>query len=319
MSHLEGQKRAMRVLVLHYSQTGQLSNVLQSLVAPLAESDQVELVYQDLQPVEPFPFPWPFFRFINAFPESAHDVGCELQQLDKIGSDDEFDLVILGYQVWFLSPSIPVTGFLKSADAEKLLRDKPVITVIACRNMWLMAQEKVRAHLARLGARLIGNVAMVDHAGTAASFFSTPLWVLTGNKGPFPFGIPAAGVSEQEIADAQRFGTAIVARLNSDLPLDETVLQGQGAVTVNDKLIASEKVAARSFYLWGKLFRACGGPDAWLRKPLVLIYAVFLLSLIVTVVPLTALIKKLLTPFTRKHVQQQKHYFSAPSGEERAS
>ena len=307
-------QRITRVLVLHYSQTGQLSRVLQSVVAPLQQSDAVEVVCQDIQPLENYPFPWPFFRFINTFPEASHDVGCQLHPMNTLGSED-FDLVILGYQVWFLSPSIPITGFLKSADAQSLLAGKPVITVIACRNMWLMAQEKIKGHLSRLGARLIGNVALVDEAGTAASFLSTPLWVLTGKKGPFPLGIPAAGVSEQDITEAGRFGKAIAARLLSGDPLDETVLQGLGAVTVNEKLIASEKMAARSFYLWGKLFRALGGPDAWLRKPLVLVYAVFLLTLILTVVPLTALLKKLMGPFTAKRTLRQKRYFSAPSGE----
>ncbi len=285
-------------------------------MAPLRQSPAIDLVCQEIQPLEAYPFPWPFIRFINTFPEASHDVGCPLRPLDIAGSED-FDLIILGYQVWFLSPSIPITGFLQSPDAQRLLNGKPVVTVIACRNMWLMAQEKVKGHLSRLGAKLIGNVALVDKAGTAASFLSTPLWVLTGRKGPFPLGIPAAGVGEEEIAGADRFGKAMEARLLSGEPLDETLLQGLGAVKVNERLIASEKVAARSFYLWGKLFRALGGPDAWLRKPLTLVYAVFLLTLILTVVPLTALLKKLMAPLTAKRTLGQKRYFAAPSGEER--
>lgn len=316
MSNLENEQRTVRVLVLHYSQTGQLSRVLQSVIAPLQRAAGVEVVQQNLRPVDPFPFPWPFIRFLNTFPEAVHQVGCELQPLDQVGPQDEFDLIILGYQVWFLSPSIPVTGFMRSPDAERLLKGKPVITVIACRNMWLMAQEKMKQQLSRVGARLIGNVALVDDAGTAASFLSTPLWVLTGNKGPFPLGIPAAGVSEKDIQDAARFGEAVRARLQSTQPLDETVLQGLGAVTVNEKLIASEKIAERSFYIWGKLFRLAGGPQALLRKPLALLYAVILLTLILTVVPLSALAKKLLAPLTAKRTQRQRRYFSAPSGED---
>lgn len=317
MSDRGSQQRVPRVLVLHYSQTGQLSRVLESVVRPLRESGKVELVIQPLVPVEDYPFPWPFIRFINTFPEAAHDVGCALQPLSEIIPDDDFDLIILGYQVWFLSPSIPVTGFLQSAESECLLKGKPVVTVVACRNMWLMAQEKMKRHLQRVGAQLVGHVALVDEAGTAASFLSTPLWVLTGNKGPFPFGIPAAGVAEKDIKESDRFGDAILAGLLGQKPLDETLLKGLGAVQVNEKLIASEKVGARSFYLWGKLFRTFGGPDALLRKPLALIYAVFLLTLILTVVPITALIKKLLSPITAKRTLKQKRYFSAPSGEER--
>lgn len=302
------------ILVLHYSQTGQLDRVLESVVAPLREDPAVEVDFLELQPAKPYPYPWPAIRFINTFPEAVHDVGCELA-LDTSGLKDSYDLVILGYQVWFLSPSIPVTAFLRRPLAEKLLKDTPVVTVIACRNMWLQAQEKVRTHLTRLGARLVGNAALVDECGTVASFLSTPLWMLTGKRGPFPLGIPRAGVSDQDIADANRFGAALIQRLNSDQPLDETVWQGLNAVTVRDKLIPSEKVASRSFYLWGKLFLACGGPDAPVRKLLAIVYLIFLVAMILTVVPLSALLKKLCAPLLRRRIARQRIHFAWPSGE----
>lgn len=303
-----------RVLVVHYSQTGQLHRVVASILEPLASHTNIHIDQLRLEPVEDYPFPWPFIRFINTFPEAAHECGCALKRFN-LPNNQPYDLVILAYQVWFLAPSIPVTAFLKSAEAEQLLANTPVVTVIACRNMWLMAQEKVKAHLARLNARLVGNIALVDEAGTAASFISTPLWVLTGKKGPFPLGIPAAGVAEAEITAAARFGTAIGNRLADNAILDETLLQGLGAVQINERLIASEMVATRSFYLWGKLFLAAGGPDTWLRKPLTILYAVFLLTLILTVVPVTALLKRLFAPLMKARIARQKAYFAQPSGE----
>lgn len=311
MNQTEDKKR---ILVLHYSQTGQLDRVLESVVAPLREDPAVAVDFLELRPAQPFPFPWPVVRFINAFPESVHEVGCELD-LDESGLQDRYDLVILGYQVWYLAPSIPVAAFLKSELAERLLKDTPVVTVIACRNMWLQGQEKIKAHLQRLGARLVGNMALVDEGGSAASFLSTPLWLLTGSRGPYRLGIPRAGVSDSDIAGARRFGAALSQRLNSDQGLDETVWQGMNAVQINDKLIASERIASRSFYLWGKLFLACGGPDAPLRKPLAIVYLVFLIAMILTVVPVTALLKKLCAPLMRRRIARQKQYYAWPSGE----
>jgi len=305
-----------RVLIICYSQTGQLSAVAGSIAAPLEACAEIDVAYEVLRPVNPYPFPWPFIRFLNTFPEAAHQVGCELEPLSP-HVDHDFDLIILAYQVWFLAPSMPVEAFLQSRDAERLLANKPVVTVIACRNMWLMAQEKVKAHLQRIGAHLIGNIALTDAAGTAASFLSTPLWVLSGNKGPFPLGIPAAGVAREEIESASRFGDALSSGLRGERPLDSDVLKGLGAVQINESLIASEVVGTRSFYIWGKLFRACGGPDATFRKPLTLVYALFLLTLILTVVPISAVIKKVLAPLMRKRISRQKIYFSQPSGEGR--
>ena len=305
-----------RVLVIHYSQTGQLSSVARSIAAPLEASADIDVVYEELRPVKAYPFPWPFVRFINAFPEAAHQVGCELEPLNT-SADENFDLVILAYQVWYLAPSMPIEAFLQSEEAERLLANKPLVTVIACRNMWLMAQEKVKAHVERIGANLVGNVALTDAAGTAASFLSTPLWVLSGNKGPFALGIPAAGVAPEEITGASRFGDALASRLISEEAMDASVLQGLGAVQVNASLIASEKIATSSFYIWGKLFRAIGGPDALLRKPLTLVYAVFLLAMILTVVPISAMLKMLFAPLFRDRIAQQKYYYAQPSGEDR--
>ena len=37
--------------------------------------------------------------------------------------------------------------------------------------------------------------------------------------------------------------------------------------------------------------------------------------MILTVVPVSALIKRVLSPFTRTHIAQQRRYFALPSGE----
>jgi len=289
--------------------------VARSVVAPLQADASVQVDFLNVQPAEPFPFPWPMVRFINTFPEANYQIPCELA-LETEHLAERYDLVVLAYQVWYLAPSIPISSFLQSELAARLLADTPVVTVIACRNMWLLAQERVKAHLEGLGASLVGNMVLVDAAGSIASFFATPLWVLTGRRGPHWFGlVPPAGVDEAQIQAADRFGHAILSRFEQNQPLDETLWQGLGAVQVNDKLILSEKIANRSFFLWGKLFRACGGPEAPLRKPLAMFYTVFLVLMLLTVVPITGIIKILCAPLLKKRIAQQKRYFAWPSGE----
>jgi hypothetical protein len=90
--------------------------------------------------------------------------------------DGRFDLVIIAYQVWFLSPSLPVTGFLKS-EAARVLKGKPVVTLIVCRNMWLTAQEKMKTLIASKGGHLIDNVALVDRGAPWTTFVTTPRWL----------------------------------------------------------------------------------------------------------------------------------------------
>jgi len=45
------------------------------------------------------------------------------------------------------------------------------------------------------------------------------------------------------------------------------------------------------------------------------LYIVFLISLIITVVPVGALLKKVLAPLFRARTQRQKDYFAGPSRE----
>ncbi|MGP9824516.1 dialkylresorcinol condensing enzyme [Ectopseudomonas khazarica] len=302
------------VLVVHFSQTGQLDRLAQSVCAPLREHDGIEVDFLALEPAEPFPFPWPFLGFFRIFPETVLMKPQPLLPL-AVDSGKRYDLVILAYQVWFLSPSLPCTSFLASAEAASLLKDTPVVTLIGCRNMWLMAQEKVKARLQALGARLVDNVVLTDACGTAASFLATPLWMFTGRQKPYSW-VPRAGIDEQELAAASRFGDAMARRLLADQqPIEAPMLAGLGAVKVDEKLIASEKVGNRSFTLWSRLLSALGPQQSRRRGVGLVVYIVFLLCLIVTVVPITALLKKLLAPLFTARIQREKAYFAGPSGE----
>jgi len=301
-----------RVLVVCYSQTGQLGEVVRNVTAPLAESAAIELRVIALQPERPYPFPWGFFSFLDAFPESVRLDPGPIRPID-VASDEHYDLVILAYQVWFLSPSQPVTAFLKSDAARRLLAGKPVVTLIACRNMWLMAQEKTKALLAALGARLIDNVVFTDRGGFS-TFITTPRWLLTGRREAF-WGMPRAGVNDADIAAGSRFGRALLSALARDeersgVPL----LRGLQAATVDVRLIASERIAHRSFLIWGRLLRAVGPPGSRRRRPVLLVYVVFLICMIITVVPISMLVKALLRPLLARRLVQQQNYFEQPSG-----
>ncbi len=60
-----------KVLIVHYSQTGQLSSLARNFAAPLQTAGiQVDCV--NIVPEQAFPFPWPFWRFFDTFPETVH-------------------------------------------------------------------------------------------------------------------------------------------------------------------------------------------------------------------------------------------------------
>jgi len=302
-----------KILVIQYSQTGQLTDVVASVCRPLQESNDIEVVIETLEPVKPYPYPWTFFQFLDVFPESVYLDPPELKPL-TVSAKDGFDLVILAYQVWYLSPSLLITAFLKSQAGKQLLENKPVITVIACRDMWAMAQETVKKMLAEMSARLLDNVVLTDQGSSMASFVTTPHWLLTGKKDAF-WTFPAAGIADEEIQKASRFGLALLEGLGNDQEkADAPMLTGLKAVTADISLIKSEKIGYRSFRIWGKLIRKVGqSGDPW-RKPVLVIYILFLILMIVTVVPVNMLLKRLFALISKNKQEEMKLYFEQPSG-----
>ncbi len=301
-----------RVLVLYYSQSGQLKKMVDSVTKPLAQSDVIKVDYREIKPVEKYPYPWPFYPFFDAFPEAIYMNGCEVEPLHDL--EDDYDLIILGYTIWFLSPSIPVTGLMQSAQAKQLFKDKPVVTLIACRDMWVMAQEKMKTLLHNVGATLIDNVVLTDQGGSVYAFITTPRWLLTGKKDPF-LGFPAAGVSDKDLQESSRFGERLAEALqNDEEKKKEPLLKGMGAVTVNGKLVGTEKIATRSFMIWGKLIQKAGQPGSFARKIVITIYAVFLATLVLTIVPLNILVRRLIYPFRKEAIEKSVKYYEEPSG-----
>ncbi|HEY9097770.1 MAG TPA: dialkylresorcinol condensing enzyme [Thiobacillus sp.] len=301
------------VLVILYSQTGQLSAIAEQTLAPLRADDRISVHIEILKPVREHPFPWPFLRFLDTFPESAHLVPEQLHPL-SVNEATRFDLILVFYQVWFLAPSRPVVAFLDTPIARRVLRGKPVVTIIACRNMWMQAHIRMRKLLTQIGARHLDNVVLTDRASTLATLLTTPLWLLTGRKTPVP-GLPTAGVTPAEIKRSIRFGRALRDALHAGHEQgDAPLLCGLSAVEAQPQLMISERAGSRSFYWWGKLLRLAGPPGAWPRKPLLVFYVTFLLGMIVTVVPISLALQSLLRPLFKQRLFALKAEFEQPSG-----
>jgi len=263
------------------------------------------------EPQEPYPFPWSFWRFFNTFPETVHLKPAPI--LPPAIPADDYDVVVIAYTVWFLSPAQPITAFLQREETRRLLNGKPVVTLIGCRNMWLGAQEKMKSLLAQNGAKLIGNIVKIDACNSAASFITTPAWLLSGDKQYFR-ALPSAGIADGELADAARFGAKMRDTLLQNKTLDETLFQNMGAAKVNEKLIFSEKAAGRSFFLWGRLLMAAGRVSPLLRRTLLCFYILFLLAMILVLVPVSILVKKLLHPLLKGRLKKLADYYGQPSG-----
>jgi hypothetical protein len=189
-----------------------------------------------------------------------------------------------------------------------------VVTVIACRNMWLMAQEKMKLLLSAVGATLIDNVVLTDPGPTLATFITTPRWMFTGAKDGFR-GLPPAGLSAAQIRGARRFGLALRAALAHDLERQaRPLLTGLAAVRVDPALYFSERTGTRSFHAWGRLLHAAGRPGSARRLPLLGLYVIFLVMMIISVVPTSLALQALLRPLLRARLAEIQRRHELPSG-----
>ena len=239
-----------RVLVVYYTQSGQLKEIIDSVLSPLTE---VTIDFLPIDTAEPFPFPWTDEAFFGAFPESYLQIPQPLKPFQLAHTD--YDLVILGYQVWYLSPSIPFNSFLQHPEAKKLLSGKPVITISGTRNMWVMAHQKVKKLLTDCGARLVGNIALTDRHHNHISVITIVQWLFSGDKNKRYLGVfPKAGVADKDIESASVYGTLIAPHLQTG---DYTGLQQEivahGGVHYKRFLLSAEKKGNRLFGIWAKM------------------------------------------------------------------
>jgi hypothetical protein len=278
-----------RVLVLYYSQSGQLRELIDSILSEV--KDQLDLTYAPIEPETPWPFPWTANTFFDAMPECVVQEPAPVKPLHESIAQQDYDLVILGWQPWFLHPSQPITAFLQGTGAA-ILKGKPVVTVVGCRNMWLNAGEKIKEGLAKAGAQQVGNIVLADTNTNLISLLTIIRWVFSGQKEASRW-LPAAGVQDRDIRKAARFGKPILdaARAagngqvnpspNSSLHQE---LLGLGAVSLNTGLVLLEQRGIKNFRFWAKFIREKGGPGAAARQGRVkafkrlLITAVFILS-----------------------------------------
>jgi hypothetical protein len=299
-----------KILVIYYSQTGQLKEVVDSILGSVKKNYDISVVYEELKPQPPYPFPWTAYQFCDVFAESAVEEPCRLQPL-ACNPDEDYDLIIIAYTVWYLSPSIPVTAFLQSDQAQKILPGRPILTVIGCRNMWLLAQEKVKRRLKQMGAQIAGNIVLTDRASNLVGVLTIAVWMLTGKKERFLKIFPRPGISNQDIKAAGRFGEVILKAMGGDgFKLAQTDLNARGAVRVDPALLIMEKRVSKIFNIWSEYIRKKGHAGDPRRSRRVRAFMVYLIAAVIVLAPLAALLASVLKIVLKEKIAHEVEYYS---------
>ena len=293
-----------KVLAVYFTQSGQLSDIIDSFTAPMASAG-VTVEKLQISPVHKFPFPWSTPVFFAAMPETVLLVPAELEPFQL--RESRYDLIVLGFQPWFLSPSIPISSLLQHPGFQNILKDTPVVTISGCRNMWINAQEKNKKLLKNAGAKLVGNIALVDRHNNYASLVTILYWMMTGRKDRKWGLFPKPGVSEADIAGASSFGETVSEHLlkNDWIALQPRLVE-QKAVRVIYQYMFIERKAGRIFLIWANIISKKKKRSGWLVA-----FKYYLLIALCIAAPIILTVDAILfKPFLSKRIQRQKNYYS---------
>jgi len=293
-----------KVLAVFYSQSGQLEQIIDQFTQPFTEAGATVEKLR-LYPAQAYPFPWTGKSFFSVMPDCVNQVPGQLQPFSF--KESSYDLIILGYQAWFLSPSIPSNTLLFDPRFREIAKNTPVITITGARNMWLSAMEKIKPVLKLMGARLVGNIALVDRHHNFVSFVTIFHWMFKAKKDRFLNIFPVPGVSEQDIGNTKNYGTTAIPYLEKAnwQGFQEEMLR-QGAVPVKYNLMFIESKARKIFKVWAGIISKRKKRDAWLVA-----FKYYLLIALFIAAPIILTVDAILfKPFLSGRIKRQKQYYS---------
>lgn len=303
-------KLVKKVLVVYYSQSGQLLEIAKNVTLSLEEDKNIDLSYYNISLKEDFPFPWNKEKFYDTFPESFLQIPTDLIDLDNPVLQEKYDLIIYAFQVWYLTPSIPANSFLKSEIAEQLFNNTPVVTLIGCRNLWYYAQEKMKRMLLDVNAKLVGNIVLSDKHLNHISVITIVHWMMSGKKEKYLGFFPMPGIAKQYIDESTKFGAVLLPAIITN---EYETLQGNllkiKAVEVKHFLTTVDKKANIIFSKWAQIITKGGRLNNPKRKRLVKLFSFYLLFAIWVVSPIVFIVYLLVLPFTFKRREREINYY----------
>lgn len=295
--------RTLTVAVFYYTQTGQALAIARNLCAPL-EVAGCRVVTREIRPVTAYPYPWSSEAFFQVFPESRLGIACAIEPVDLSGAVAEADLVLVVGQSWYLSLSTPLHAFFQSPEVRAYLHGRPVVFVNGCRNMWVMTQSETRRYLREIGARYVGFIELHDRAPNLVSVLTIIRWLFYGRKEATRL-LPAAGVSQRDVADADRFGLVILRTLYDGQweQLQERLMR-EGAVTFIPHLYFIERNGYRMWGRWAHFVRRRGGAGDPRRQGRLRLFKAYLFFVLYAVSPFGLLFYWLTYPLRRAALER---------------
>lgn len=195
-----------RIIAYCYSQTGTLISLLDQSIQCL--KDEYDIVFIPIKPNREYPFPWKWSSFFDVFTDSVLGAKIDLCY-EKIYLKMD-DIIILGFQPWFLHLSIPFNCFSETDYFRHAVRNRKVILFSCGRNTCNNALQILKSKVVENKGAIISEIVISDKSTELLSEYQFVRWFFTGRKNPF-LKMNAQIVSAQStIEKSVKYGTIIV-------------------------------------------------------------------------------------------------------------
>jgi hypothetical protein len=297
----------MKIAVFYYTQSGQALQIAQNVCHPLEKADN-EVIYKSIEPENPFPFPWTCWSFFETFPESRLSIPTgKLKEID-FSDVNNAELVVISGQSWYLSPSLPIQAFFQDEKAKSFLILNNIVHISGCRNMWVMAQRKICEYIYRAGGHYVGHIVLQDKKPNLVSVLTIIRWLFYNRKEATRW-LPAAGVSDDDIKNASRFGDVINETLVKGNWNDlQTNLMHEKAVEYKPGIVFLEKTGHKIFGIWANFIRKKGGYQDKKRALRIKLFCYYLFFVLYVASPIGLLVFYLTYPLRIKSIKRDMRF-----------
>ena len=256
------------LLVVYYSQTGQLKDIILNFTKPF------EIIYHvDFAEIkcEKFVFPITCKQFFDVFPETVLKALCDIEV--KI-EGKSYDAIILGFQPWFLHTSIPFNSFIQTEQFKNLVKGKPVFLVMDSRNSWRNALHEVSTTVESYQGIIRGKYVFRDTSKNLRGFIALCYWLFTGKKKSSFMSIPQGGIEQEVINNAGLYGESALASLN----LSDSIYSVIPSVSEEYTSLGYEQYAIAKYEKWANFISKDNFKHRKFRLALFRIWILFMLT-----------------------------------------
>lgn len=210
-------ERPPRVLLLYYSYTGQSQKVLEAagevFRARGCEVDTAQIEFTDQKYAEKFSR----FPMRRVWPDMMSVLGAQKRgetgeiKIPDAARDGDYDLICIGSPTWWQTVSMPMRSYLKSAEARKVLSDKPFAVFVVCRQYWRENLEAVRELAGQQGGRYVDEIHFTYPGDSLRSMLSLTSYLGSGEYRQKYLGlrIPPTNVQPEQLEQTRTFAARL--------------------------------------------------------------------------------------------------------------